>query len=119
MLLWDQDEMQRPEREEATGTTPDARSSRSNLSPFLRLLVAEAEGRDHGTVINTICHTRPNCYPAPTYPITLAHTAKHYLLGGSACIYQQVPGLPLVLLIKPVPGPTMVPNDCYGLSRDP
>lgn len=35
--------MQRPERKEATGTTPDAQSGRNNLSPFLRLLEAEAQ----------------------------------------------------------------------------
>lgn len=68
------------------------------------------------------CHTRPKGHPAPTKPVTLAHTAKHYLLVASVCISQQVPGLPLMLQIKPVPGPTWIyngPNDRCGLSGDP
>jgi hypothetical protein len=56
MLSSDQEEMQRPERKEATGTTPDAQSGRNNLSPFLRLLEAEAGGRDHGAVINNMSY---------------------------------------------------------------
>lgn len=83
-----------------TGCTHSPAEATSLHSSGCWWLKLEGETRALSPIMSVILD--PRVTQLPPSP------AKHYFLGGSAHISQQVPGLPLVLHIKPVPGPTWI-----------